>query len=62
MKKTKVPHSLVWDFNSDNLRGKQYINDLDFIKNNLDVDNILLSATADIPLDGVALDEFGLCF
>lgn len=45
-----VPKSLVWDFNADNLRGRQYIDDLNFIKNNLDVDNVMLSATAGIRL------------
>ena len=52
----RIPHSIVWQFNTESLKGKQYLKDLDFIHENLKVDHIIISA-----VEGVQLENLQQC-
>ena len=52
----KIPHPLVWQFDSTSLRGKQYLKDLDFIHEHTLVDHISIAC-----VDGVQLENLQQC-
>lgn len=55
---TKKPYnSLFWHFTQQNIKDKQYIKDIDFIAENLDIDYLSIA-----PLDGITLKNPDQCY
>ena len=52
----KIPHPLVWQFDTNSLRGKQYLKDLDFIREHTLADCISIAC-----VDGVQLENLQQC-
>ena len=52
----KIPHPMVWQFDTTSLRGKQYLKDLDFIHEHTLVDHISIAC-----VDGVQLENLQQC-
>ena len=51
-----IPNTLLWDFNASSLRNKQYLKDLDFIREHTAVDYLDISAR-----EGVQLENLQQC-
>ena len=52
----KIPHPLVWQFDTNSLRGKQYLKDLDFIREHTLADCVSIAC-----VDGVQLENLQQC-
>lgn len=48
-----IPHPLVWQFNTESLRRKQYLKDLDFIHENFNVDYVSIACVEGVQLENL---------
>ena len=48
--KREIPNTLFWHFTSYDLKGKRYLEELDFIKEHLDVNRVAIAVVNDVQL------------